>query len=170
MYEEALRRLRDAETLAGALPFDAQSDSPYLLRLLGLELLLKFIYEHTLSRSGGGHDYHILFGELPQYMQEKLLKLAGERIGPSRLSTDHISVLREWGKNFVAMRYPWERYSGLTEEQYSKLGERWVERGAKIEAATYRYYPEEMVGFLAAMGKVADDLANSSLHTDASCR
>lgn len=65
MYQEALKRLRDAETLTNEMPFEEHSDSPYLLRLLGLELMVKLVYEHALGRVGNGHAYDLLFQELP---------------------------------------------------------------------------------------------------------
>ena len=61
MHQEALQRLRDAETLSEAMALGEQSDSPYLLSLLGLELLLKFVFESVLCKPGRGHDYEKLF-------------------------------------------------------------------------------------------------------------
>lgn len=57
MYKEGLQRLRDAETLSEAMALGEQSDSPYLLSLLGLELLLKFVFEAVLCKPGRGHEY-----------------------------------------------------------------------------------------------------------------
>jgi hypothetical protein len=125
MHQEALRRLQDAETLSQAMVLGERSDSAYLLKLLGLQLLLKIVFEAALSKPGSGHKYEKLFGELPQDLQARLLSLAGERIGPSALAIDHEPVIKEWGQNFIALRYPWERYATLTEEQYSAVGEAW---------------------------------------------
>ena len=86
MYEEAMKRLRDAQTLSDAMPFHEISDSPYLLKLLGLELLLKIVYEHEVGQTMSGHAYDELFEKLPQDLQAKLLSLAGERIGPSSVN------------------------------------------------------------------------------------
>jgi len=158
MYREALRRLRDADTLSDATGLSEQSDSPYLLRLLGLELLLKLIHEAVLFKAGRGHEYAQLFNDLPGDLQERLLSLAGERVGPSALASKHVLVLQEWGRNFIALRYPWERYSNMSEDEYSQVAKTWAGRGAPLEEATFRYFPEELVGFLAALRTVADEL------------
>lgn len=162
MHQEALQRLHDAETLSEAMALGERSDSPYLLRLLGLELLLKFVFESVLHELGRGHEYEKLFNELPSVLQARLLSLAGERIGPSALAENHESVLQEWGQNFIALRYPWERYAHLSEEQYSNVGNEWVAKGAPLEEATFRYHPQELVGFLAALRLVAAEVANPS--------
>lgn len=76
MYQEALqRRLKDAETLSQVIPLGERTDSAYILQLLGLELLLKFVFESALSKPGLGHKYEKLFGELPQSLQTRLLAL-----------------------------------------------------------------------------------------------
>lgn len=164
MHQEALRRLKDAEALSQAMSLGESTDSTYLLQLLGLELLLKIVYESALSKPGRGHEYEKLFGELPQNLQTRLLALAGERIGPSGLAANHEFILKEWGQNFVALRYPWERYATLSEEQYSDVGEAWVSKGAPLEEATFRYHPEELVGFLSALRLVAAEAANLSFN------
>ena len=164
MYQEALQRLRDADTLSDAMGLSEQSDSPYLLRLLGLELLLKLIHEIVLLKSARGHDYAKLFGNLPSDLQQRLLSLAGERVGPSALTSKHLLVLEEWGQNFVALRYPWERYSTLTEDEYSRIATTWLDRGAPLDEATFRYFPEELVGFLAALRIVGDELFEGLTH------
>jgi hypothetical protein len=164
MHQEALQRLRDAEMLSEAIGVGEQSDSPYLLRLLGLELLLKAVFESVLRKPAHvhRHNYEALFNELPTDLQAKLLTLAGERIGPSALNANHASVLREWGQNFIALRYPWERYASLSEEEYSRVGGEWAAKGAELEDATFRYHPEELFGFLAALQVVAAELAHES--------
>ena len=158
MYEEASKRLRDADLLQAAIPFDESSDSAYLLKLLGLELLLKLIYEYELSKKAHGHKYEELFEELPKDLQTRLLSLAGERVGPSGLSSDPKSILQEWGANFVGMRYPWVRYANCSEEDYSNLGQTWISNDAPIEDATFRYHPRELIGFIAALRKVAGEM------------
>lgn len=162
MHKEALQRLQDAETLSQAMALGERSDSAYLLQLLGLELLLKLVFESALSKPGRGHEYEKLFSELPRDLQARLLSLAGERVGPSALAEDHESVLKEWGQNFIGLRYPWERYATLSEEQYSTVGDAWVAKGAPLEEATFRYHPEELVGLLAALRAVATEATNPS--------
>lgn len=159
MYREALQRLDDAEVLYGASSINTRSDSVHLLQLLGLELLLKLIHEVTVQKKlNHSHAYEKIFQELPDYVQDRLLRVAGERIGPSALSEDAVAVLKEWGQNFIALRYPYERYESLTEEQYRALGEQWVAKGCPSEEATFRYHPEEMFGMLHALRLVAEEI------------
>lgn len=162
MHEEALQRLRDAETLSEAMGLGEQSDSPYLLRLLGLELLLKVVFESVLHKPAHGHKYEELFTELPNDLQARILSVAGERIGPSALVGNHASVLKELGQNFIALRYPWERYATLSEEQYSRIGSEWLAKGAPLAEATFRYHPEELVGILAALQVIVAELSHGS--------
>lgn len=177
MRREAERRLADADTLAEAdmlteaiADTDAPearlcrvSDSAYLLRLLGLELLLKCVHEATLRTvSRHGHHYEVIFSTLPAAMQARHLRLAGERIGPSGLASDALGVLAEWGRNFIALRYPYEKYEHPSEQVYRALGERWVAEGAPLQSATFRYYPEELFGFVHALRIVADEVASGA--------
>jgi len=165
IHKEALRRLRDADTLTEALSLSESTDSPYLLRLLGLELLLKFVHESVLLTPARGHDYEKLFNRLPADLQSRLLSLAGERVGPSALASNHNLVLQEWGQNFIALRYPWERYEGMSEDDFSRVSAEWVANGAPLDDATFRYHPEELVGLLAALRVVASELADNTFST-----
>ncbi len=112
------------------------------------------------EKSRHHHAYEKIFQALPAHLQSRLLKLAGERIGPSRLSRDAASVLKEWGRNFIDLRYPYERYESLTEEQYAALGKEWAAKGAPADVATFRYYPEELFAMLHALRLVAEEMAN----------
>lgn len=132
------------------------SDSAYLLRLLSFELLLKLlIEEQTGTAPARHHRYAELFAALPPVVQEQFLTLAKERIGPSALNENALGVLEELGANFAALRYPFERYAGLDEEQYEELGRSWSSAGAPLEQATFRYHPEELFGLCHAARQLA---------------
>lgn len=161
MHQQALQRLSDSELLHNASDDGDQFDSQYLLRLLGMELLLKVVFEKTLHEKAHGHRYDKLFKRLPEDLQDRLIRLAGERIGPSGLTDNAQSLFKEWGQNFVALRYPWERYDGLSEDQYATLEEKWIAEGAPLKKATFRYHPEELFGMLYALQTVADELRES---------
>lgn len=168
MHQEALQRLADADALRRSTRFDVGSDSVYLLQLLGLELLLKLLYEVALQKKASHcHAYEKIFKALPNGLQGKLLELIGERIGPSALSRDAVPILKDWGKNFIALRYPYERYQSFTEEQYAALGEQWIAKGSRIEEATFRYHPEELRGMLHALCVVAEEMVNQSFQSTA---
>src|SRR5687767_9216073 len=144
ILQESEARSRGADFLqAGA----DTSDSGYLLRLLSFELLLKLlIEEHTGKVPAKHHKYAALFGQLPPAVQEGLLAVAMKRIGPSALNENPSRVLEELGSNFAALRYPYERYAGLTEEEYEELGRLWAAAGAPVGSAKFRYHPEELFG------------------------
>lgn len=154
MLRESSSRLHSAETLRNA---GDKSDSAYLLELLGFELLLKIVFElRTGQTPPKHHRYAEIFGGLPTPTQDELLRLTGERIGPSALSTDPNSVLTEIGNNFIHLRYPYDKYAGKTQDEYQQMGIDWIERGAKNEEAVFRYFPEELFGLTASMKKIAD--------------
>lgn len=167
MLREASQRLEDADLLSNAST-TYKSDSAYLLRLLGLELLLKCIHELTLGEPpkrtglGKGHSYAAIFMALPDEAQSRILQIAGERIGPSELSNNAVRVLEEWGKNFSALRYPYEKYELLSEQQYREQGERWMRAGAPLDEAVFRYYPEELFGFIHALRTFVADAASTT--------
>ena len=149
MYQESEKRLTSAKMLRAA--GDA-SDSAYLLELLAFELLLKLSFEKAVgSIAPGHHRYAEIFGSLSQVIKDEVLRLAGERVGPSELSSNLGTVLKDLGSNFVKLRYPFERYSQMTEEQYEKVGADWVANGAALADAEFRYYPEELLGLTTAL-------------------
>ena len=143
MLRESERRSEAARLLDAS----DMSDSGYLLRLLAFELLLKIAYEHALGREAPKHHmYEVLFEGLPPTLQAELMLVARERIGPSALDANPRTVLQELGRNFIDLRYPYERYRGMSEAEYLELGNRWVANGAPLSGATFRYHPEELFG------------------------
>lgn len=154
MLRESTSRLHSAEVLRNS---GDESDSAYLLDLLGFELLLKIVFElRTGQTPPKHHKYAELFNGLPLQTQDELLRLTGEHIGPSALSTDPTSVLTEIGNNFIHLRYPYDKYAGMTQDEYQQIGIDWIGRGAKNEEAVFRYFPEEVFGLTASMKKIAD--------------
>ena len=162
MHREALRRLEDAKVLAG------RGDSAHLLSLLDFELLLKLVYEVTVGKKTlHGHKYQLIFRDLAAETQKEILERAGNRIGPSALNTAASDIFKEWGENFISLRYPYEKYEGLTEEEYLRLSDQWVEAGAPLEEAQFRYFPEELFGMVEGLKQIADEMANNSFQRTA---
>ncbi|OKO90743.1 hypothetical protein AC629_04015 [Bradyrhizobium sp. NAS80.1] len=153
MLQEADTRLQAADKLRQA---GDESDSAYLLRLLAFELLLKAALEKATGKSGTHHRYHDLFAQLPSTVQERLLSVASERIGPSALTSDPSGVLKDLGSNFIALRYPYEKYGHMTRSEYEQAGAAWVESGAEVASADYRYHPEELFGLTFALQQHLD--------------
>lgn len=114
--------------------------------------------ERASDRSDGGlgHNYEELFKSLPEQTQAEVLRQASERIGPSALVSNHLIVLKELGRNFVDLRYPFSRYDSLNEAQYSQRSANWVSRGSTLEGADFRYYPEELFGLTFALQEIVE--------------
>jgi hypothetical protein len=83
-------------------------------------------------------------------VQSRLLGLAGERIGPSGLF-DQNKVFADWTANFDGLRYPFEKYENDTAQEYEDRVNRWLSEGARLEDATFRFHPEELLGMLYAL-------------------
>jgi hypothetical protein len=163
MYREAFIRLNDAELLRDAAGLDGDADySVYLLELLGLELLLKFIYEVEVGVDAKkySHFYGRLFDNFPASIKQRILVLAEDRSGSAELAATHKEILQEWGKNFSDLRYPYEKYLHLSEAEYIARGNDWVNAGAKLENADFRLYPLELDGFISALKIVATEHSN----------
>lgn len=152
MLQESARRCASAELLRAA---GDDSDSAYLLDLLAFELLLKVVVERSTNSVAHGHKYRDLFASLPAQEQSTILRIAGERIGPSALGANHESVLSDLGSNFVSLRYPYEMCGHLTQEEYGRAGAAWIAAGAQFRDAEYRYYPEELLGLIFALRQTA---------------
>ena len=154
MLRESESRLSSARLLRFT---SDSSDSAYLLELLAFELLLKLVMERaTQSAAPTHHHYDTIFGNLPQETQAEVLRLAGERIGPSALSSDHLGVLKDLRSNFVLLRYPYEKYSNMSEVEYAAVGDSWIANGARTSDADYRYHPEELLGLTFALQQLAN--------------
>lgn len=152
MYEEALGRLNDAEILSKSI--NRETDSNYLLELLAFELLLKCTLCIYIGKHIGGHNYKRLFTCLPREIKSKIVNIAKERMTTSADYADLNKLLKTWSSNFIILRYPYEEYNGMTEEEYKELGITWVENGAKLENATFVYYPSELYGLIYAFKQI----------------
>lgn len=153
MHRESEKRLAAAQLLQTS---GDDSDSAYLLRLIAFELLLKLVVERSTNIAAHGHIYQDLFKLLPPDRQAEILRIAGERIGPSALASDHTGVLTELASNFVKLRYPYEKYSHMTTSEYAEVGAKWIAAGANTADADYRYHPEELFGLTFALQQIAN--------------
>jgi HEPN domain. len=151
MLRESEKRFASAELLRAA---GDESDSAYLLQLVGFELLLKVAVERATGEDAHGHHYLELFNQLSQEIQDTVLRLAGEWAGPSTLTDHHESVFTDLGNNFVKLRYPYEKHSSLSKEQYKRVGEDWIARNANTAEADFRYHPEELRALTLALREV----------------
>jgi len=69
-------------------------------------------------------------------------------VGQTARSECDLSNLDEllplYSSNFVKLRYPYERYRGMTEYEYHERGRRWAEAGSPLEEADFVYHPAEL--------------------------
>ena len=60
-------------------------------------------------------------------------------------------LLEIFSGNFIRLRYPYEEYAGMSEEEYIAIGADWIKGGAPIEKAIFQYFPSELRGLLDAL-------------------
>ena len=155
MRRESERRLGAAQLLRAS---GDESDSAYLLELLAFELLLKLTLElASQSKAPNHHQYDAIFCSIPAPTQSEILRIAGERVGPSALSSGHVVVLKDLGSNFVKLRYPYEKYSDMSESAYAAAGLQWIANGAANSDADFRYHPEELLGLTHALQHLSNE-------------
>jgi len=160
MAREAAKRSADSAMLSSTIA-GAGSDSAYLLELLAFELLLKATLLIYKVKPPAIHSYARLVALLPPEVQSRLRDAAASRVGPDVDFSGFDSVLDTWGENFVSLRYPYEKYEGLTEEQYRARGEAWLKNGADESAADFVYYPEQLHAFIYALRTEVDTWLSS---------
>jgi hypothetical protein len=163
MLRESRNRISDASILAQSTK--TRSDSAYLLNLLSLEILLKCLLLITTEKLEHGHNYFELFNKLPEEKKENILSSAKNKQGPIANFTDINSKLKIFESNFIKLRYPYEKYTKLTEGEYVARGEEWIKRGAITEEADFQYYPNELYGLQQALIQDIEEwLTNNSIN------
>ena len=63
--------------------------------------------------------------------------------GPKPTSQVLMTCLKSW-VGTSSKCYSYEKYDGLSAEEYRARGAAWVEAGAELSAATFRYHPMEL--------------------------
>lgn len=144
MRQQAEGLLEDAEMLGR--PLGSRSDGGYLLRLLALEILLKAVYRGASGTVKKGHRYRDLVGGLPPATRARLLEEAAQRLAGEVTWESVGEVLETLSHNFVHLRYAYEEYEEMSDEELSQMEKKWLEEGATLEDATFVYYPEELMG------------------------
>ena len=144
MMKAASARLHDAELLQQTL--QASADSGYLLKLLGFEILLKALVLTTGEQPDRNHSYEEFFWVLPEAVRNRVISRAAERMSTSADYSRVPDLLHAFGKDFIALRYSYEVYDGVSAEAYDGAARGWVNKGAPISEATFVYPEEELVG------------------------
>lgn len=160
MLREAERLVADAQYLRGKV--NAESNGAYLLELLALEILLKCCVLLETGSLEHGHDYVHIFLRLESGARRAIVDAAARRMGPIADYSDAYWLLALFSSNFVRTRYPYEIYKpGLSESDFIRLGTEWIDRGAKIEEATFDFRPNELYGFIHALSAFASARADA---------
>ena len=69
---------------------------------------------------------------------------------------DQKRLLSTFSKNFVQLRYPYERYMEESPAALRARSEEWIEAGAPVEEADFVYYPTELGGLTHALEQEVD--------------
>ena len=154
MYREANAFLHDSELLSNSL--NRVSDANYLLRLLSFELFIKCLSSVLGIQIGKRHNYKNLFSNLPKDVRDEIIKNAKQNYAGHVDYSNLDSLLETFEEQFVKLRYPYEYYEGLTEEEYKKKGAEWAENGMPLEQAIIRYYPMELKGLIDALIEILE--------------
>jgi len=98
-----------------------------------------------------GHNYKRLFCDLPSEQQRRIIEAAKVRMGPHADYSDMPRLLELYSRNFIRLRYPYEAYEGISEEEYLTMGVEWIKAGSPIDDAMFQYFPDELTGLLYAL-------------------
>lgn len=154
MLREAGRLNDDAQYLRSRI--SSQSNGAYLLELLALEILLKCCVLLETGKLERGHDYVHIFLCLKEDARRTIISAASNRMGSSANYSDAYWLLALYGSNFMRTRYPYEAYpQGMSEADYIRQGAEWIDRGARVEEATFDFRSEELQGFIHALSSFA---------------
>ncbi|MCH7564970.1 MAG: hypothetical protein IH968_14230 [Gemmatimonadetes bacterium] len=128
-------------------------DGGYLLRLLAFEILLKALHLVTVGPPKRSHSYVELMGALPLEYRNRIWSSAAVAPGVPHDAALHNKehLLKTFSKNFVDLRYPYDKYTGDSPEEYHAKGARWIAAGAPTEEADFTYYPSELGGLTQAI-------------------
>jgi len=77
-------------------------------------------------------------------------------MGPEADYSNLEMLLDTWGQNFIDLRYPYEKYEGLTQAEYRARSDAWLSGGANESEADFVYYPTELHGLTHALQTEVD--------------
>ena len=157
MYREAVKRYEDGEFLRAK----RDGDSGYLLKLLSFELFLKCVLFIEKGQDNTTHNYHGMFCSLSKGLKSRLLGRAQEVSQVFTIQERIETLLNTYASNFIRLRYPYQSYKSLTEEELREYGHLYAELGFPEGEAEFEYYPAELRGLILAMIEfVGEKIAN----------
>jgi hypothetical protein len=172
MYREACSRIEDGLWLDRQWPA-SESNSGYLLRVLGFEVLLKAalkLFGVPYPTGQGGHRYVGLWGRLPPDARQEVISVATDRMAGVSKQPDETGgdedyyqvadlshgkdldrVLNHAEQFFTRARYQYEYFEGFTDEEQQAVETRWLERGAPQDEADVVTYAPEVDALIAGL-------------------
>jgi hypothetical protein len=81
----------------------------------------------------------------------RLKSTAAKRMTTAAEYSQLPKLLETWGRNFTELRYPYEKYEGISADEYAARGESWIAGGAQAEKADFIYHPNELYGLTYAL-------------------
>ena len=149
IYEEATKRYSDGDFLERK----RSSDSGYMLKLLGFELLLKAALYIDKDKEDYSHNYYAIYCTLSREVKKELISEA-KMVSQIFDIDERIKKILDWySYNFVRLRYPFMSYKGLSESEYKEYSELYADLGFPEGEAEFEYYPEELRGLFMSLDK-----------------
>ncbi len=149
IYKEGKGRYEDGEFLSKK----RNSDSGYLLKLLGFELLLKAALYIDKNKENITHNYKAIYHTLSRDVKAAIISEA--KIISQIFDIDERieKLLENFSDNFIRLRYPFDSYKGFTETEYREYGKLYADLGCPDHESEFEYYPEELRGLFLALEK-----------------
>ncbi len=149
IYKEGKGRYEDGDFLSNK----RDSDSGYLLQLLGFELLLKAALYIDKEKRNTTHNYKAIYHTLGRDVKAQIISEA--KIFSQIFDIDERieKILEKFSYNFERLRYPFESYKGFTETEYLDYGKLYADLGYPDHEAEFEYYPEELRGLFLSLEK-----------------
>lgn len=127
-------------------------DSAYFLRLMAIELYFKLLYLRDTEALIFGHDLREIFDVMPSAARDVLFASFNKNLkAPLQLK-----VFREWlkylGNLFVQIRYPFEEFREMSQEEYEAKVRRFEQAADDdLSEASIIYHMPRVEALLAAV-------------------
>lgn len=164
MYQSAMSRIEDAEVLSRSL---RATDSGSILRILGMEILLKAAVALSGNEPVKSHNYVAIWKQLPVDVRDSVMEVANKRM-PGHADLSDVPKLLTWYRYiFEKVRYPYEEFENYTEAEIRELSRYWGEDlDASLEDALVRYYPSELTCLIEGLKAYVEHQLSNTLESD----
>ncbi|MEL6370319.1 MAG: hypothetical protein AAFY84_11115 [Pseudomonadota bacterium] len=142
MFDSAMDRIHDADILSTQIW--VRTDAASLLKILGLEILLKCAVRFEDGNYRQGHKYAALWQTLSPSSRERVIAEAENRFTTHFSAQDVEAALPNWQKVFCKGRYEYEEFENgalIVDLDHA------IENKDPVEGA-FSYFPNELQGLL----------------------